>query len=50
MDEVTGILYRITATARRPENGKITTKVVADALWDVASVKMRIIIWKVTPE
>ena len=47
--EVTGILYRITATATNPDNGEITATVMADAIWDDVAEEIRIILWQINP-
>jgi len=48
--EITGGLYRITATATRPEDGEITARVMADATLDEATGDISIILWQINPQ
>ncbi|MBA7708670.1 hypothetical protein ES703_117573 [subsurface metagenome] len=48
--EVTGTLYRITATATRPGDGEITAKVIADAIHEDETGDIRIIFWQLSPQ
>ena len=48
--EVTGTLYRITATATHPGDVDPTATVVADALWDEEAAEIRIILWQINPQ
>lgn len=43
--EITGTLYRITATATHPENGEITAKIVADVMLEEETT--HVIAWQV---
>ena len=48
--EVTGILYRITATATRPGDGEVTGKIRADVIHDEGTGVTRIIYWQINPQ
>ena len=47
--EFTGTLYRITATATRPEGGEVTAQLMADAILDEETAETRIIYWQEKP-
>ena len=52
VSEVTGTLYRITATARRPGDGEITARVRADVIEisDEETSEISIILWEINPQ
>jgi len=50
VSDVSGILYRITATATGPEDGKITATVMADAILNEGTGEIYIILWQINPQ
>lgn len=47
VSEVTGKIYKITATAKRPEDGRRTAEIVADVVLE-SSGKIHILSWRIT--